>query len=116
MQYIVPAASVAPYSPPGHSDTLNRRLIGKDTVGARSLELVYGELQPGGRADRHTHADIDQAVYVCGGRALAEIGDERAEVGPGTALWIPAGVPHELTSLGPEPLALVVVYVPPLYR
>ncbi len=116
MRSIVAPESVPPYSPPGHTDTVNRRLIGKDNVGAVSFELVYGELQPGGRAERHAHEGVDQAVYVCRGRALAEIGDEEAEVGPGTALWIPAAVPHQITSIGDERLDLVVVYAPPLYQ
>ncbi len=116
MRYIVPPESVPPYSPAGHTDTVNRRLIGKDNVGARSFELVYGQLAPGGCAERHAHADTDQAVYVLAGRALAEIGEERAEVGPGAAVWIPARVPHEITNVGEDRLDLLVVYAPPLYR
>ncbi|HEY7059859.1 MAG TPA: cupin domain-containing protein [Chloroflexota bacterium] len=116
MKYIVPFESVPTYSPAGHRHTTNRRLIGKDHVDARSVEVVHGELLPGGVAERHAHDDIDQVVHVVTGQARVEIGDERAEVGPRTTLWIPATVPHEITAIGAEPLHLLVVYTPPLYR
>ncbi len=103
------------YTPPGHSGTRNVRLV--EGAEAGGFEMVLGRLQPGGRADRHAHAASYQAMYVIGGRAQVSLGDAPAEIcGPGSIVRIPPGLAHEVASLGPEPLELVLVYSPPLAR
>ena len=50
-RYFIKEADVTPYSPANHGDTVNRRLIGPETVGAKHLEVllgvVGGKLGPG---------------------------------------------------------------------
>ena len=47
----------------------------------------------GGGMPRHTNT-VEHEQYVLSGKATIGIGDEEYEVGPGTVLYIPAGVPH----------------------
>lgn len=115
MKYIVRPEEVPAYSPPLHAGTVNRRLVGKEVNGSRQVEVVLGTVEPGGVAERHTH-EVEQAMYVVEGRALVEVGDDKREVGPGTACFFPPGMPHRVESLGPGPLKALVIYSPPLER
>ncbi len=101
------------YAPPGHSGTRNVRLV--EGAEGQAFEMVLGRLEPGGKADRHAHDATYQAMYVIGGRAEVALGDARPEIcGPGTIVRIPPGLAHEVASLGPGRLELVLVYAPPL--
>ncbi len=115
MNYIVRAEDVPPYSPPMHAGTVNRRLIGRDVNGSTKVEMVLGVLEPGGVAERHSHDAEEQVMYILEGRALIEVGDEvKEEVGPGTACFFPAGMPHRVEAL--TPVKTLVIYAPPLER
>lgn len=115
MRYIVRAEDVAPYLPPMHAGTVNRRLVGRDVNGSTRVEVVLGVLEPGGVARRHLHDAEEQALYVLEGRALVEVGDTvKEEVGPGTACFFPAGVAHRVEAL--TPMKALVIYSPPLER
>jgi len=79
------------------------------------FELVHGTLAPGGVAARHKHEVEAQVVYVLAGRARVSLGAAAQEdCGPETVIRIPPGVEHEVVSLGPEALELLIVYSPPL--
>ncbi|HET7876665.1 MAG TPA: cupin domain-containing protein [Methylomirabilota bacterium] len=115
MKYIVRASDVPPYSPPLHAGTVNRRLVGRDVNGSTQVEMVLGTLEPGGVAERHSHDAQEQALYILEGRALVEVGDSiKEEVGPGTACFFPAGMPHRFEAL--TPVRALVIYAPPLER
>jgi quercetin dioxygenase-like cupin family protein len=114
-RYIVTPDQVEPYSPPMHAGTVNRRLVGREVNGSEALEVVLGEVAPGGRAERHRH-DVEQAVYVLEGHALVEVDGQARECGPGTACFFPRGIAHRVESLGPGPLRVLVIYAPPLER
>ena len=112
--YVVRQDAVKPYSPLNHEQTVNRRLIGRENVGARQLEIVLGVVGRGGGALKHSHPGIEQACYVLEGRARVEVGDDYVdEVGPGDTVFFPAGVPHVVTTLSDEPVKVLVIYAPP---
>jgi quercetin dioxygenase-like cupin family protein len=112
--YVVRPDSVKPYSPLNHENTVNRRLIGRDNVGARQLEVVLGVVAKSGGALKHSHPGIEQACYVLEGRARVEVGDDYVdEVGPGDSVFFPAGVPHVFTTISEEPVKVLVIYAPP---
>jgi len=107
-------ADLATYVPPGHSGTENARLVLKDETGG-SFEMVHGTLAPGGHAARHSNADAFQAMYVLGGAAEVALGGAAPRrCGAGDVVRIPPGLENEVTSLGPEPLRLIIVYSPPI--
>jgi mannose-6-phosphate isomerase-like protein (cupin superfamily) len=112
-RYFVRQGEVEGYHPANHTGTLNRRLIGRDTVGATRVELVLGEIQPGQGALPHAHPGIEQVCYMLEGRAVAEVGGERAELGPGDCCFFPADQRHVFTVVGDEPVKVLVVYAPP---
>jgi len=59
-KYFVKREHVTPYSPANHTGTVNRRLIGPETVGAEQLEVVLGVVEKGKGAVPHSHPGIEQ--------------------------------------------------------
>lgn len=113
-RYVVRQNDVKPYSPLNHEETVNRRLIGRDNVGAQQLEVVLGVVAKAGGALKHSHPGIEQVCYVLEGQARVEVGAEPpAELGPGDSVFFPAGVPHVFTTISDEPVKVLVIYAPP---
>jgi len=112
-RYFINAGDVEPYSPANHTGTVNRRLIGPETVGSESLELLEGTVEPGQGALPHAHPDLDQVIYMLTGTARAEIDGQSRELGPGDAAYFPKGMPHVFTVIGDRPAKVLVIYTPP---
>lgn len=113
MRYIEHIDQMDSYAPPGHSGTRNVRLVDPDFCGR--FEMVLGEIEPGGVADRHHHDVQAQAVYILDGEAEVALGDGAPErCGPGTVVRIPPKMDHEVRSVGARSLRLIVLYSPPL--
>lgn len=116
-RYVVRAEHVPPYHPANHTGTTNRRLIGRDTVGATQVEVLLGVIERDEGALPHAHPGIEQVGYVLAGRAVVEIGAgadaQASEIGPGDACFFPADVMHKLRVVGDEPLRILVIYAPP---
>ena len=101
------------YSPPAHSGTVNRRLVGRE-FGA-GFEMVLGQLAPGGEASRHYHVEEAQIVYILKGEADVALGDDKPRrCGPGTVIRMPKGLTHEVVTAGDQVLEVLVLYAPPL--
>lgn len=112
-RYFVRPEDVAAYHPANHTGTVNRRLIGPDTVGAKNIEVLLGVIEKGKGALPHAHPGIEQVCYVLEGRARAEVGGESCELGPGECCYFPADLPHSFTVISDEPVRVLVIYSPP---
>jgi quercetin dioxygenase-like cupin family protein len=112
-KYFVKERDVTPYSPANHTGTVNRRLIGPAETGSDNLEVLLGVVAKSHGALPHSHPGIDQVCYIIEGRAVAEIGGERSELGPGDACFFPANIPHTFTAVSDEPVRVLVIYTPP---
>ena len=100
------------YSPAGHEDTHNRRLIGPAT-GSTRVELILGEMGPQGIGEAHAHEGCDQILYLLEGR-LKLISNEAEEIlDPGDLGFIPEGVPHEVICIS-EGARFLVLFAPPI--
>jgi quercetin dioxygenase-like cupin family protein len=111
-RYHIRQSDVAAYSPENHVGTRNYRLIGKDTVGAKQLEMLIGEIERGKGALPHAHPGIEQVCYLLEGAAHVEVGGESFELAPGEACFFPADVPHVFTATS-ERARVMVIYAPP---
>jgi mannose-6-phosphate isomerase-like protein (cupin superfamily) len=112
-KYFVRADEVPGYHPANHVGTLNRRLIGRDNVGAEQLEVVLGTIERGKGALPHAHPGIEQVCYMIQGRARAEVAGESCELGPGDCCFFPPDLPHVFTVTSEEPVKVLVIYAPP---
>jgi len=111
---IVRVNQLKPYSPDAHAGTVNMRIIGQETVGARNVEVVLGIIDPGGQAEPHFHTDIEQVIYLLEGRVEVGIRGEKEKMEPGDAVYFPPGEKHQVDVLGDQPARLLVIYAPPL--
>ncbi|MGO4765404.1 cupin domain-containing protein [Cupriavidus sp. 2KB_3] len=111
--YFVRTEDVAGYHPANHVGTLNRRIIGRENVGATQLEVIHGTIERGKGALPHAHPGIEQVCYVLEGRARAEVNGQSQELGPGDCCFFPAEAMHVFTVISDEPVKLLVIYAPP---
>jgi len=111
--WLVREADVPGYHPANHTGTLNRRLIGPDTVGSRGVEVLLGVIDKGKGALPHAHPGIEQVCYLISGMARAQVQDEWADMGPGDCCYFPPDIPHVFTVTSDEPARLLVIYTPP---
>jgi quercetin dioxygenase-like cupin family protein len=112
MRYRVRPSDVKPYSPANHTGTRNYRLIGPETVGARQVEVLLGEVERGKGALPHAHPGIEQVCYLLEGTAHVEVGGETFEMRPGEACFFPPDTMH-LVTVTSERARILVIYSPP---
>ena len=105
-------SEVTPYSPANHVGTQNYRMIGAETVGARQVEMLIGELEKGRGALPHAHPGIEQVCYLLEGRAQVEVAGEAFELLPGEACFFPPDAPHRFTVTSAR-ARVMVIYAPP---
>jgi len=111
---VVRINQLKPYSPDAHAGTLNWRIIGRETVGAKNMEVLLGEIEPSGIAKPHFHSGTEQVIYLLEGRIEVEMHGEQEQLGPGDTVYFPPGETHQVTVLGDRPARLLVIYSPPL--
>jgi mannose-6-phosphate isomerase-like protein (cupin superfamily) len=81
----------------------------------RVADLSVGTYSiPAGGTDAQTPHTEDEIYVVAAGRAVLTAGGERAEVGPGSVIYVPAAEPHHFADIT-EDLALIVLFAPAEY-
>ena len=111
---VVRVNKLEPYSPDLHAGTINRRIIGQETVAAKNVEIVIGEIDPSGVAESHFHSGTEQVVYLLEGRIEVEMRGEKERLDPGDTVYFPPGEKHRVVVLGDQPARLLVIYAPPI--
>jgi quercetin dioxygenase-like cupin family protein len=112
MKYLVRQSDVIPYSPANHTGTKNFRMIGPETVGAKQVEMLIGELERGKGALPHAHPGIEQVCYLLEGEAHVEVSGEKFEMKQGEACFFPPEAVH-LFIVTSEKAKVLVIYSPP---
>ena len=110
--FIIRASEQDSYSPANHTGTRNYRLVGPGVNGAKYLEIVLGDIERNQGSPAHAHPDLEQAVYVLEGEALAGIDGVDHHVRAGDMMFFPAKVYHSIRVLT-ERIKLLVIYSPP---
>ncbi|MFL6139250.1 MAG: cupin domain-containing protein [Frankiaceae bacterium] len=67
---------------------------------------------PSGGVDGQRPHDEDEVYVVVRGTARVTIDGQTSDVGPGTTIYVPAGVPHKFHDIA-EDLHVLVVFAPP---
>jgi mannose-6-phosphate isomerase-like protein (cupin superfamily) len=81
----------------------------------RVADLSVGTYSiPAGGADTQDPHTEDEIYLVTAGRAVLESGGDRAEVRPGSVIYVPAGEVHRFAEIA-EDLAAIVVFAPAEY-
>jgi len=82
-------------------------LIGPED-GSDNFRLRYFRLEPGGhsRLEQHPH---EHGVFMLHGRALVRHGEIVTELGPMDVIFIPGNEPHQLETVGDDPVGFLCV-------
>ena len=75
--------------------------------GSERMMVGVAWLEPGEVHLLHHHPHADEWYYVIEGSARFTVGDEVIRGEPGTAMFLPAGVPHRIDNDGAERLHFV---------
>ena len=110
--YIIRASETKPYSPANHTGTKNYRLVGPELNGAKYMEIVLGDIERNEGSPAHAHPDLEQAVYILEGEAIAGIDGVDHHVRAGDLMFFPARVFHSIKVLS-ERIKLLVISSPP---
>ena len=112
---VVRAAEIEGFSPESMGGAyVSRLLIESEGVGSSRLMVVHATLKPGcspGEGAAHP-VPYDEAYYILRGQGRMEFGDEEEpyDVGPDTAIFIPAGVVHKITNTGTQDLEFLTLW------
>jgi quercetin dioxygenase-like cupin family protein len=110
--YIIRASEQPGYSPANHTGTKNYRLVGPQLNGAKYLEIALGDIERHEGSPAHAHPDLEQAVYILEGEAIAGIDGVDHHVKAGDMMFFPARVFHSIKAVT-ERIKLLVIYSPP---
>ena len=112
---IVHEGELPHYFPPGHTKTVNVRLVEASFNGV--FELIHGTLGPGAEVEAHQHELEYQVFYIVSGTARFTLGANLPAIcGAGSVIRIPPRMVHQISNIGGDPLELIIVYSPPLPR
>ncbi len=85
---------------------------GASPIQAESFSLGFVTLEPdGGQVPWHNQAQ-EEVYFLLEGTGEMCLGEERRVVTSGQAVFIPPGVFHQMTNLGPTPLKMLYCYGP----
>jgi quercetin dioxygenase-like cupin family protein len=90
---VVRRAADVDYEDVGAADGLRKGVLVDERDGAPNFAIRRFTLAPGAEVPKHTN-EVEHEQYVLAGEYTVGLGDEEIEVGPGDALFIPAGVVH----------------------
>ena len=93
---------------------LTKDLVGPERMGSEHIRIKITEYQPGFSHKLHVHPTQEEVIYILEGRGIAETREDKIEIGPGSVVFVPAGVYHATLNLSnTEPLRAVIVKAPP---
>ena len=77
-----------------------RELLAERNSCIANQTLAEARLPAGGSTAPHYHVKTEEIYYVLSGEGLMRVGEETRPVGPGDAIAIPPGAPHQITNTG----------------
>jgi len=90
---------------------LDKNFIGRDPLKESVLgctaDATTRLLQLRDPLATHTHADLDETLYIVAGEGEVHIGEETMPLSPGTLSVIPRGMSHSVARRGRNPLVMI---------
>jgi uncharacterized RmlC-like cupin family protein len=71
---------------------------GEPHIAADGVSFSVHEWRGSGPPQMHVHHEDDEAWHVLAGTLRFRFGEREVEAGPGTTVFVPAGVPHTYES------------------
>lgn len=84
----------------------------------KNMQMTVMAIEPGDDIGLEVHADHDQFLRIEQGEARVELGPNKDELTASEAeedfaIFVPAGIWHNLTNIGDDTLKLYSIYTPP---
>lgn len=87
-------------------------LIGQAAGGSQRHSLAQIVLPPGKASRKHYHPVAEESYYILSGSAEIELDGQRAALGPGDSIILPAPQVHQIRNTGESDLVLLAVCIP----
>jgi quercetin dioxygenase-like cupin family protein len=85
-------------------------VTGKDT---KHTSMFDWTIPAGFATGRHVHRVQEETFYMLEGECEWNVGDQVVHATPGTYLFIPPGVPHNITNVSQKPARVLMTVSPP---
>lgn len=85
-------------------------VTGKDT---KHTSMFDWTIPAGFGTGLHVHRVQEETFYVVEGECEWHVGDRRVHATPGTFLFVPPGVPHNITNVSARPARVLMTVSPP---
>jgi quercetin dioxygenase-like cupin family protein len=85
-------------------------VTGEDT---KHTSMFDWTIPAGFATGRHVHRVQEETFYVLEGECEWHVGDDVVRATPGTYLFIPPGVPHNITNVSEKPARVLMTVSPP---
>jgi quercetin dioxygenase-like cupin family protein len=85
-------------------------VTGKDTTHTSMFDWT---IPAGFATGLHVHRVQEETFYVLEGECEWQAGDRRIRATPGTFLFLPPGVPHNITNVSDRPARVLMTVSPP---
>jgi quercetin dioxygenase-like cupin family protein len=85
-------------------------VTGQDT---RHTSMFDWTLPPSFSTGLHVHRVQEETFYVLEGECQWRIGEQLVSAGPGTYVFIPPGVPHNIGNVSDKPARMLMTVSPP---
>ncbi len=93
---------------------LTKNLVGPERMGSEKIKIGITEYQVGCTHKLHMHPAQDEVIFVLEGQGITETNEDKIEIGPGSVVFVPAGVFHATINLSnTESLKAVIIKSPP---
>ncbi len=89
-------------------------LLGPQNSAARNLAFGVAEFPAGTTAAVHMHAHEEEIIFILSGRGAILADDHQIVLKPGTAVFIPPAVQHQIRVEEAEALRLITLFSPPV--
>ena len=85
---------------------------GASPIQATNFSMGYVTLEPNGGQVPWHNQEQEEIYFIVEGNGEMCLGDEKTNVAPGQAVYIPPRIFHQLTNTGSSPLRMIYCYGP----
>jgi quercetin dioxygenase-like cupin family protein len=89
-------------------------LLGPQNSDAKNLAFGLATFPPDSKAPPHTHDSQEEIIFILSGRGEFVTAERKVALEPGTAIFIPPGLQHQIVVTSDETIKLVTVFSPPV--
>jgi quercetin dioxygenase-like cupin family protein len=109
--FILTPGGQHPSAPPPSPGRPLIRITSRNTDGLLALgEVKLPPLTSG--PTLHVHTNEDEMFFVLDGVLTMQLGDQVHEIAAGGLAWGARGTPHTFANLAPEPLHIMIMWIP----